>query len=103
MRTTSKEMLRYYPTRTITLSPVEVAAGTTAAQVFAAAQVPGLKGLHTSDMVVVKKTGNQAGLFVAGAWVSAESQLTILFANVSAAPILPSAAEDYVITTVGAN
>jgi hypothetical protein len=85
----------------VELSPAAVAANTTQGEAFAAAQVPGLFGLHEGDMVIVRKAAAQAGLFIADAYVSGEGELTIVFGNLTANPIVPTAGEVYTIITVG--
>ena len=69
------------------LTPVAVAANTTAAQTFA------LPGLQTTDIVVVLGlNGSQiAGIVVAEADCLAANVLTIQFANVTAASVTPTA------------
>jgi hypothetical protein len=100
-RTSTKEKLRYWPTRTVTLTPGQVNANTTSAQTFAAAQVPELAGLRAGDLVKVVKAAVQNGVYVADAWVATDDQLTILFANCSAGNLTPSAGEEYTIVFLG--
>ena len=73
----------------VTLSPAQVAANTTAEQTFT---VPGLK---TGDFVDVNKPTAQAGLGLAGVRVSAANTLAITFSNNTASPITPTASEIY--------
>lgn len=74
------------------LSPVQVAANTTAEQTFT------VTGLVTTDIVVaIQKPTAQAGLGIVGWRVSATNALAITFGNNTAAPITPTAAETYKI------
>ncbi len=70
-----------------TLTPVSVAANTTAAQTFT---VP---GLQTSDIIVVTGlNGSQiAGIVICEADCLAANVLTIQFGNLTAAGVVPSA------------
>jgi hypothetical protein len=95
MRTSKNESLRYWPTKTITISPAQVNALTTSAQDFT------VSGLHVGDLVRVKKPTNQAGVFVADAWCATENTLTILFANCSNGALTPSAGEIYRVAILG--
>lgn len=76
------------------LTPVAVAANTTAEQTF---NVP---GLNTDMTVFINKPTAQAGLGIVGVRVSAADTLAITFANNTAAPITPTAAETYNIAVV---
>ena len=72
------------------LSPVAVAANTTAEQTFT------VNGLVAGDTVLaVNKPTAQAGLGIVGWRVSAANTLAITFSNNTAAPITPTAAEVY--------
>lgn len=74
----------------VTLSPAQVAANTTAEQTFT---VP---GVLTTDMVVeVGKPTAQAGLGVVGSRITAANTVGITFSNNTAAPITPTASESY--------
>ncbi|CAG4900818.1 hypothetical protein [Paraburkholderia saeva] len=73
----------------LTISPVSVAANTTAEQTFA------LAGLAVGDVVYVSKPTSQAGLGIVNARVSAANTLAITFSNNTASPIVPTAAEVY--------
>lgn len=73
-----------------TLTPVAVAANTTAEQTFT------VTGLVASSAVWVNKPSFQAGLGIAGVRVSATNTLAINYGNSSAATITPTA-ETYVI------
>ena len=75
----------------VTLSPVSVAANTSAEQTFAATGI----GLLTTDVVVVQKPTSQAGLVLGGTRVSAADTLAINFGNLTAATITPTASEVY--------
>jgi hypothetical protein len=81
------------------ITPVSVAANTTAEQTFT---VPGLAYGGTTitaltSQVVVNKPTLQAGLGIAGARVSAQNQIGITFANATATAITPTAAEVYTV------
>lgn len=73
----------------LTLSPVAVAANTTAEQTFP------LKSLLPGDILVVQKPTAQAGLGIVNARVSAQDTLAITFINATGASITPTAAEVY--------
>jgi hypothetical protein len=75
----------------VTLSPVAVAANTSAEQTFAVA------GLEAGDHVAVNKPSAQAGLGIVGARVSAANTLAITFGNFTAGSITPTASEVYTI------
>lgn len=74
---------------TATLSPVAVAANTSAEQTFAVA------GCEDGDVICVTKPTAQAGLAIVGARVSVTGTIGITFGNFTAAPITPTAAEVY--------
>lgn len=76
---------------TAALTPVAVAANTSAEQTFT---VP---GLIAGTPVFVNKPTVQAGLGIAGARVSAANTLAITFSNNTAASITPTAGETYTI------
>ena len=74
----------------VTLSPAEVAANTTAEQTF---KVPGVRA---SDVcVAVSKPTAQAGLGIVGWRVSADNTVGITFSNNTAGAITPTAAQSY--------
>lgn len=75
--------------KSITISPVAVAANTTAEQTFA---VP---GVAVGDFVDVNKPTAQAGLGIVGVRVSSAGNIGITFANTTASPITPTASEVY--------
>jgi len=79
------------------LSPASVAANTTAEQTFT------VTGLAVGQAVNVTKPTSQAGLAIVGARVTATNTLGITFANATASPITPTAAETYVTTAFPAN
>jgi hypothetical protein len=81
---------------TLALTPVSVAAATTAEQLFT---VPGVR-LATDIGVVAQKFAAQAGLDVGSVRVSADNQVGITFVNATAAPIVPTAAELYKIVLI---
>lgn len=75
----------------ITISPAQVAANTTAEQTFTA------PGVRVGDVVYVSKPTAQAGLGIVNVRASARDQVGITFANNTASPITPTAAEAYQI------
>lgn len=75
----------------VTLSPAEVAANTSAEQTFT------VNGLQTSDFVSLNKPTAQAGLGIVGARVSAANTLAITFGNFTASGITPTAAQVYLV------
>lgn len=78
----------------ITLSPVSVAANTSAEQTFSSTGI----GLLSTDLVVVQKPTAQAGLGIVGARpTSTADQLAITFGNFTGSPIVPTASESYTI------
>lgn len=74
-----------------TLSPASVAANATVEQQFT------VTGLMAGQLVQVSKPTSQAGLDIAGCRVVSNNLLGITFMNVSAAPVVPTAAETYTI------
>ncbi|MHB8602190.1 MAG: hypothetical protein ACYC9R_06410 [Nitrosotalea sp.] len=81
---------------TASLSPVAVAANTTAEQLFT---VP---GILVGDFINVNKPTAQAGLGIVGVRASAANQVGITFSNNTAASITPTAAEIYVFSVTRA-
>lgn len=79
---------------TPSLTPAEVAANTTAEQTFT------VTGLTAADKVFVNKPTAQAGLGIVGQRVSAANTLAITFANVTASPITPTAAQSYAVVAM---
>ncbi len=75
----------------VTLSPASVAANTTAAQAFT---VPGVV-LGQDFVFDATKPTEQAGLGLVSFRVSANNQITILFSNNTASPIVPTAGQVY--------
>lgn len=73
----------------LTLSPVAVAAATTAEQLFT------LSGVLPGDFIEVNKPTNQAGLGIANARVSAKDQIAVSFFNTTAGSITPTPAQVY--------
>jgi len=76
------------------LTPAEVSANTTAEQTFT------VTGLSTADKVFVNKPTAQAGLGIVGVRASAANTLAITFANVTASPITPTAAQTYAVVAL---
>lgn len=76
------------------LTPVSVAANTTAEQTFT---VTGLVFSTLGSTVQVNKPTAQAGLSIVGARVTAANTLGITFANTSANAIVPTAGEQYTV------
>jgi len=75
----------------VTLSPAEVAANTSAEQTFT------VNGLAVGDHVVVNKPTAQAGLAIVGTRVSAANTLAITFGNFTGAGITPTASQTYLV------
>jgi hypothetical protein len=73
----------------LTLSPIAVAAATTAEQLFA------LPGVLPGDFVEINKPTNQAGLGIGNVRVSAKDQIGVAFINATAASITPTPAQAY--------
>lgn len=73
----------------VTISPAQVAANTTAEQTFTAT------GVRVGDVVFVSKPTSQAGLGVVNVRASAANQIAITFSNNTASPITPTASEAY--------
>lgn len=71
----------------LALTPVAVAANTTAEQTFAATGI----GLLVTDNVDVSKPSFQAGLGIVNVRVSAVDTLAITYINATASPITPTA------------
>lgn len=74
------------------LSPVAVAANTTAEQLFT---VP---GLIAGTAINVNKPTAQAGLGIVGFRAAANNSLGITFSNNTSAAITPTAAETYIVS-----
>jgi hypothetical protein len=74
-----------------TLSPVAVAANTTAEQTFT------LKGMRLGDFVSISKPTTQAGLGIVNARVSALDTLAVAFVNATGSSITPTASEIYTL------
>ncbi|MDP4158231.1 MAG: hypothetical protein Q8911_00505 [Bacillota bacterium] len=74
------------------LTPVSVAANTTAEQTFT------VTGLQATDFVMVNKPTAQAGLGIVGVRASGANTLAITYVNATAAPIVPTA-ETYLVFT----
>lgn len=79
------------------LTPVAVAANTSAEQTFNPAA---FASFVTGDTVIVNKPTAQAGLGIVGARISANGTLAITFGNFTAAPITPTAGEAYAVTAI---
>ena len=76
----------------ITISPADVLANTTAEQTFTCT------GLRTGDVIVgVNKPTAQAGLGLVGGRVSAANTVAITFSNNTGSTITPTASETYQI------
>jgi hypothetical protein len=80
----------------VTLSPVLVAANTTAEQTFT------VTGLKTTSLVVINKPTAQAGLGIVGVRVSAADTLAITFSNNTASGITPTASQVYKVVEIKA-
>ena len=75
----------------VTLSPAQVLANTSAEQTFT------VNGLRVGDWVSVNKPTTQAGLGLAGARVSAANTLAITFGNYTGSAITPTASQVYLV------
>ena len=75
----------------VTLSPAQVGANTSAEQTFT------VNGLQPGDFVSVNKPTGQAGLSVDNTRVSAANTLAITFGNFTGTPITPTANQVYLI------
>ena len=75
----------------VTLSPAQVAANTSAEQTFT------VNGLQSGDFVSVNKPTTQAGLGIVGARVSAANTLAITFGNYTGSAITPTASQVYLV------
>ncbi|UOF80644.1 hypothetical protein [Caudoviricetes sp.] len=77
------------------LSPVAVAANTTAEQALT------VSGIAATDLIlsIIKPTA-QAGLGIVGYRVTGVNTIAVTFSNNTAAPITPTAAETYNITVL---
>lgn len=84
-------LLRGLGAITSVLSPASVAASTTVEQQFA------ITGVQAGQLVQVSKPTVQAGLDIIGCRAVSNNVLGITFCNVSASPILPTAAETYTV------
>lgn len=82
---------------TSTQSPASVATITVAEQSVT------VTGVLSTDLVIVNKPTSQAGLGLCSARVSAANTVKLVFANVTAATLTPTASEAYIVTTVPAN
>lgn len=76
---------------TAVLSPAAVSPNTTSTQFFTVA------GVGANSAVAVNKPTAQAGLVITGADSTAANQISITFANLTAATITPTAAESYLV------
>lgn len=76
---------------TVTLSPATVAPNTTVEQTFT------VQGLKAGDFIDITKPTVQAGLGIVNSRVTAANTLGIGFVNATAASILPTASEAYLI------
>ena len=74
---------------TATLTPASVAANTTVEQIFT------VTGVIPGQIVFVSKPTTQTGLGIQNCRVVANNQVAIAFVNLTAAPIVPTAAETY--------
>lgn len=78
----------------VTLSPVSVAAATTAEQIFT------VTGIVVGDIILSSsKPTAQAGLGIAGSRVSDTDKVGVTFVNPTAAAIVPTASEVYSFVT----
>lgn len=87
--------LRGFPPISAVLTPTAAPANSTLEQQFAVA------GVRAGELLQVSKPTSQAGLDVVGCRVVATGTIGITFANVTAAPITPTAAETYTVVSLG--
>jgi len=80
---------------TSALTPVSIAAATTAEQQFS------ITGLRAGELVKVNKPTIQPGIEIVGARVVSNNLLGITFGNVTSAPLTPTAAESYTVISMG--
>jgi len=80
-------------TYSVALTPVSVAANTTAEQTFT------VTGLNANDLVFINKPSAQAGLGVAGTRVTAANTIGITYINPTGGAIVPTA-ETYKVVSV---
>lgn len=80
-------------TQSAVLTPATVAANTTVEQQFA---VSGASAVAAGMFLAINKPTAQTGLIILGARVVSANLIGITFANVTAAPITPTAAETYI-------
>jgi hypothetical protein len=80
---------------TATLSPASVAANTTAVQTFT------VTGVAVGDTIAsVAKPTAQAGLGIVGWYNNGANSIGIVFSNVTASPIVPTASEVYAVVVI---
>jgi hypothetical protein len=97
MEVVSDPRLAFYAVKlTAALTPSEVAANTSAEQLFT------VTGVAAGDVVSVNKPTAQAGLGIVGVRASAANQVGITFANVTGTPITPTAGQTYLFSVVRA-
>jgi len=90
--------VRGIPTVALTLSPASVAANSITEQQFTITPTAALpQGVSPGQLVQVSKPTNQAGLDIVGCRVVSNNVIGISFANVTAAPIVPTASEVYTV------
>lgn len=80
----------------LTITPAVVGTAGASEQTFATTGI----GLLTTDVVLVQKPANQAGLAIGGSRVSAADTLAINFVNASGASITPTANQVYQVTVL---
>lgn len=85
--------LQGIPSLSVVWSPAAVAANSVVEQQVT---VPGLMSGH---LVQVSKPTSQAGIDIVGCRVIADNTLGVTFANVTASPVTPTAAETYTVFT----
>jgi len=80
-------------TYSVSLTPVSVAANTTAEQAFT------VSGLVASDIVIVNKPSLDAGIGIVNARVSAVNTLAITYSNNTGGSIVPTSETYKILTT----
>lgn len=97
--------LRGLPVLTFTWSPASIPASSVVAQQVtitpaATGSTAGI-GLPVGTLVQVSKPTSQAGIDIVGCRIASANVLEVWFANVSAAPVVPTASETYSVYSLG--
>lgn len=87
--------LRGFTNTTATLTPAAVAPSTVTEQLFP------VSGVRANELIQVTKPTHQAGLNILGCRVASNGTIGISFCNITAATITPTAAEVYLVASLG--